>query len=174
MENFVNNQVDIADLPRWESVIFQRVAGSYKYVIILNYMLLALVFVFVALFIISVSDVASIPQTMLSSAVGIFLFVGLLCSFHLWSYMRWGYALRQKDLLYRTGIFTRRVEIVPYKHIQHVQIKEGILARAFSLVSIEVYTAGSGKSIQVLGIPREDSAQIQEFISTRISTIPAE
>lgn len=171
MENFRNNQVELADFPRWEEVSFQRIAGSYKYVIVLNYMILALFLSLIALVPISLNNIELFDVKVLYIGAGILFLVLLLCTLHLWSYMRWAYALREKDVLYRAGIFTRRVEIVPYKHIQHVQVKEGVFSRLFSLVSIEVFTAGSGKSIQIPGIPREHSAQIQAFISERISAI---
>lgn len=171
MENFVNNQVELSSLPQWEEVEFQRVAKPYKYVIILNYVILVVVLSVIAFIIVRNSEEVTVGSAVF--IVGSVLLL-LLCSMHLWSYTRWGYALRQKDVLYRSGIFTRRVEIVPYRHIQHVQVKEGMLSRIFALVSIEVFTAGSGKSIQIPGIPREQSAKIQEFISDRISTIHAE
>lgn len=174
MENFVNNQVDVSALPRWEDVQFEGVARSYRYVIILNYVILAVILSLIAFLIVSVNNGESVATTLLGAGLGIIVVLSLLCALHLWSYMRWGYALRQKDVLYRAGIFTRRVEIVPYRHIQHVQVKEGVLSRIFALVSIEVFTAGSGKSIQIPGIPRGQSTQIQEFISDRISTIHAE
>ena len=162
MENFVNNQVELSSLPQWEEVEFQRVAKPYKYVIILNYVILAVVLSVIAFIIVRNSEEVTVGSAVF--IVGSVLLL-LLCSMHLWSYTRWGY---------RSGIFTRRVEIVPYRHIQHVQVKEGMLSRIFALVSIEVFTAGSGKSIQIPGIPREQSAKIQEFISDRISTIHAE
>lgn len=168
MENFVNNQVHLDDLPSWEEVIFAKVSKKYRYVVILNYIVFSIVVLGGAVFIAWVKEIQDYRTYLAICGTGL-AFMTVLCLLHLWSCSYWGYALRDRDILFKSGIFSRRVEIVPYRHIQHVNVKEGFFSRLFSLASIEVFTAGSGKSIRIPGIAQQDSAPIQEYISNRIS-----
>src|SRR5690606_10914712 len=99
MESFRNNQVELVGLPRWEDVSFQRIAGSYKYVIVLNYMILALFLSLIALVPISLHNIELFDVNVLYIGAVILFFVLLICTLHLWSYRRWAYALREKDVL---------------------------------------------------------------------------
>jgi membrane protein YdbS with pleckstrin-like domain len=168
MQNFINNQVDIDTLPNWKHISYEKVSRKYLYVIVLNYAIAAFLFMLFAVFISMLNDISDDSTLFTVIAIAVLLIV-IFCVLHLWSCANWGYALRDKDVLYRSGIFSKQVEIVPYRHIQHVNVKEGIFSRLFALVSIEVFTAGSGKSVRIPGISRTRCVGIQEFISNKIS-----
>lgn len=168
MSSFQNNQVDIAMLPNWESLDFQQVSNRYKMVVFINYFILILSVLGLLVFIAVINDAA---EYTIYYRVGIALSVFLvcLCGISIWSINYWGYALREHDVVFKSGIFKRNVHIVPYKHIQHVDIKEGLLSRLFALSSVEVFTAGAGKSLALPGLEKAIGMQIQQYISSRIS-----
>lgn len=166
--NFRNDTIDMDSLPDWEVVNFEPVNPKYKSVILLRYLIFFVVFSGAVILI-------KFSQDNLTSDYWFILLIGLvllgtLCAVNLWSVGYWGYALREHDVLYRSGIFSKSVEIIPYKHVQHVHVKEGLFSRLFHLSSVEVHTAGMGQSLRIPGIKKEKSLQIQDFLSSKVAS----
>ena len=71
-----------------------------------------------------------------------FFFVFLLA---LWmptlSYSRWGYVLREDELLIAHGVLVRRVTSIPTMRIQHVDTRQGPLEQWMGLARVQVHTA---------------------------------
>ena len=79
------------------------------------------------------------------------------------------YVVRDKDISYKAGLFTKKITTVPFSRIQHVEIDEKPISRIFNLASISVFTAGdSSDDLEIKGINKEKALQIKEFISTKI------
>jgi|TARA_B110000503_G_scaffold23205_1_gene36154 hypothetical protein len=79
------------------------------------------------------------------------------------------YAVREKDISYKKGVFFRSLTTVPFNRIQHIEIDQGPVARYFGLVALSVFTAGdSSDDLKVSGLLKKDAVQIKEFISTKI------
>lgn len=83
---------------------------------------------------------------------------------------RWkGYALREKDLIYRSGLIWRKVVIIPFARIQHGELSEGVFERYYGLKKIRVYTAGGSSSdLTIPGLPKERAEQLRKFIMDRV------
>lgn len=80
------------------------------------------------------------------------------------------YVVRDKDLSYKSGYFTRKMVTVPFSRIQHVEIDEGMFSRIFKLATLSVYTAGdSSDDLEIKGLSKEKALQIKEFISSKIN-----
>lgn len=54
---------------------------------------------------------------------------------------RWGYSIRETDLLIVRGLFIRSITAVPLNRVQHVDTRQGILEQWFGLARIKIYTA---------------------------------
>ena len=71
-----------------------------------------------------------------------FFFVFLLA---LWmptlSYARWGYALRDDELLITNGVIVRRVTAIPTMRIQHVDTRQGPIEQWMGLARVQIHTA---------------------------------
>ena len=81
-----------------------------------------------------------------------------------------GYALREKDIIYRSGWIVRKERIVMLNRIQHVSVQSGPLERAFGLSSVSLYTAGaSNADFTIRGIKTETAGQIKEWVSKRLN-----
>lgn len=79
------------------------------------------------------------------------------------------YAIREKDISFKKGIFFRSLTTVPFNRIQHIEIDQGPVSRFFGLVSLMVFTAGdSSDDLKISGLLKEDAQQIKEFISNKI------
>ena len=82
---------------------------------------------------------------------------------------RKGYALRTRDVLFRTGVFFRSITAVPLSRIQHVELSRGPLERLFGLATLQVFTAGgSGSDLSVPGLALDTGERLREFILGRI------
>ena len=80
------------------------------------------------------------------------------------------YALREKDISYKSGLFVHKITTVPFSRIQHVEIDEKPVSRIFGLSSLSVFTAGdSSDDLEIKGITKEEAQQIKEFISHKIN-----
>ncbi|MDG1195895.1 MULTISPECIES: PH domain-containing protein [unclassified Polaribacter] len=79
------------------------------------------------------------------------------------------YALRERDISYKSGLLIKKITTVPFSRIQHVEIDEKPISRLFGLASLSVYTAGdSSDDLVVKGLKKEVAIQLKEFIITKI------
>lgn len=79
-----------------------------------------------------------------------------------------GYSLRERDLLYRSGVIWRRVTAVPFNRIQHVETRRGPVERFYRLSSVQVFTAGAGKAdITVPGLPADEAERLHAHLLER-------
>jgi len=81
-----------------------------------------------------------------------------------------GYALRERDLLFRSGWLKRKIRIVVRNRIQHVSVQSGPIERKFGLSSVSIFTAGSSEAdFTIKGIKERTAQEIKEWISIDIS-----
>ena len=106
----------------------------------------------------------------------------LLGTFCAWSIIwpliavpRRGYVVRDKDLLYKSGVLWRSVEAFPFNRVQHTKLHSTPLDRRFGLASVSVFPAGGGLGNQVRGLGRETAERLRVYISERIESaaVPA-
>ena len=81
---------------------------------------------------------------------------------------RCGYALRDKDILYKFGVFSRTMTVVPFNRIQHAVRGSGPLERRFGMANLTVFTAGVGGGLQVPGLGEETAERLRVFIIGRL------
>ncbi len=97
---------------------------------------------------------------------------GFQAAFFYWMthkrFNREAYAIREKDLIHIKGYWQRTQLTVPYSRVQHVEIKQGPIARSLGLGSISVYTAGSsGGSLGISDIEFTEAERIKQFIAQK-------
>ena len=101
----------------------------------------------------------------------------LLGAFCAWSVVwplvavpRRGYAVREKDLLYKTGILWRSVRAFPFNRVQHTKLDTTLLDRRFDLASLSVFPAGVGRGNRIRGLGRATAERLRVYISERIES----
>ncbi len=57
-----------------------------------------------------------------------------------------GYAIREHDIIYRSGVIWRKTTILPFIRIQHVETQQGVLQRKFDLAKLQLFTAGGQRA----------------------------
>lgn len=167
MEDFTNQTLDISKLPSHESVSFKPLQKDYLNVLYMSNSIFVLL-LFVAGFIFYiVSDWAR--ENVLAIFGGLLLFSILAFWTSIISFRKKGYALREKDIVFRRGIIATNVTIVPLNRIQHVALHEGVFSRMYDLSEIQIYTAGgSGSDLRVPGLPKDEAEKIKTFLLDKI------
>lgn len=162
---FTNNQIDTSALPRYETVVFRKLESDYLKVIFIRLAIAAIVLA--VLFGISYAfvevDTVGITTTIVVAAIYLFVAIAWIVSFH-----KRGFAFRDHDVLYRSGLIATNITIIPYNRIQHVVLHEGLFSRMFGLAEIKVFTAGMGSDIEVPGIRKDEAQAIKQLLTGKI------
>lgn len=79
----------------------------------------------------------------------------------------WGYAEREDDLVVGSGIWLRRLVIVPYGRLQLVDVKAGPLDRAFGLTSVQLHTAAATSDAQIPGLSPQVAAALRDRLAAK-------
>jgi membrane protein YdbS with pleckstrin-like domain len=79
----------------------------------------------------------------------------------------WGYAERADDLVVGSGIWFRRLVIVPYGRLQLVDVKAGPIDRAFGLTSVQLHTAAATTDAAIPGLSPETAAALRDRLAAR-------
>lgn len=168
---FSNNAVDITALPRAESVSLQPIERSYWRVLQLEWLIVAALFLAAGSALIYFIHPLQ-KAWLVSTAGGAWLIVTAVSYWLIQrSFARKAYAVREKDVLYRTGWIVRRLHVCPFNRIQHCSVHAGPIERKYGLASISVFTAGSeGSDLKIPGLTEETASAIREFIMQKVRT----
>jgi membrane protein YdbS with pleckstrin-like domain len=79
----------------------------------------------------------------------------------------WGYAERADDLVVGSGIWFRRIVIVPYGRLQFVDVKAGPIDRAFGLVGVQLHTAAASTDAAIPGLAPQTAADLRDRLAAR-------
>lgn len=87
-----------------------------------------------------------------------------------WSLVRrrwraWGYAERERDLMVRHGVLVRRLTIVPYGRMQFVDVKQGPLARALGVSTVQLHTAAAATDARIPFVPDDEAARLRDRLT---------
>lgn len=167
MENFTNKTIDIATLPQFEEVAFQPISKNY----LIKASLQNLVLLSVAMIGWIVLFYFQINQFQLNLLlIGITLYFG----FKFWNISQlqknYGFALREKDILYRRGYLVNKTTVVPFKRIQHASISRDVLDKMLNISSLNIFTAGgSGSDIIIPGLPPDLALRLKEALAAKLT-----
>ncbi len=167
MENFTNNSIDIDSLPKFEEVSFQSISKAY----LLKASLQNLVFLCLAIIGWVVLFYFEIIQFQLNILlIGIVLYFG----FKFWNIFQlqknYGFALREKDILYRRGYLVNKTTVVPFNRIQHASISRDVLDKMLNISSLKIFTAGgSGSDIIIPGLAPDLALRLKEALAAKLT-----
>ena len=77
----------------------------------------------------------------------------------------WGYAERERDLMVRHGVLVRRLTIVPYGRMQFVDVKQGPLARALGVSTVQLHTAAAATDARIPFLPDGEAARLRDRLT---------
>ena len=169
MENFTNETIDTNQLPRYEEVPFTPLHAKYKSVLLLNVSIFTCVTVVGAVIYASFNYDVVTPTIWTFISIGLLVFLGLVYFFALLGLKKKGFAFRNHDVLYRSGIIATSTMVIPYNRIQHVALHEGLISRYFGLAKVEIFTAGgSASDIKIPGIAITQAEDIKQLLMGKI------
>ena len=102
----------------------------------------------------------------------ILVFVAIpLATWPFLSVPRKGYSVRERDIIYKSGVIWRSVTAVPFNRIQHVEKSSTPLDRRYQLATLELFTAGgSGGDLRIHGLPARTAEKLRFFILEKIGS----
>lgn len=166
---FENSDISLSEIPSADSVEWQRVEPGLKRVKQLNWLLLWLIVIAVwialVLFIDELEDVTTVTLVSIGLA--------LLSGFHFYAQMKsvafMAYAVREHDLLYRSGWLVRTVRVCPFNRVQHCSVSTGIFDRKFGVSSLRMFTAGGNDAdVKVQGLQLKVANDLRNWIVSKI------
>jgi membrane protein YdbS with pleckstrin-like domain len=167
MQNFTNEPIDIAALPRYETVNLNKLHSKYWTVILINTILVFTIMTFSAVLgVIFIEEFAD-KALILGFLILLLLFFTLF--FAKVSFNKRGFAFREHDVIFRNGIISTNTMVIPYNRVQHVAVHEGFVSRFFGLAKVEIFTAGGNSSdVSIPGIKKEQAEDIKQLLMGKI------
>jgi membrane protein YdbS with pleckstrin-like domain len=78
------------------------------------------------------------------------------------------FAVREHDVILRSGVFFRKETVQPISRVQHVERVQGPLDKRFGLAKLKLYSAGTGGlSFAIPGLTEQTALRLQSFILER-------
>ncbi|MEM9544698.1 MAG: PH domain-containing protein [Bacteroidota bacterium] len=75
------------------------------------------------------------------------------------------YAIREKDIIYNSGLFWRSSVAIPFNRVQHCEVAIGPIDRMFELSELKIFTAGGASSdLTIEGLTPETSNRLKDYI----------
>lgn len=163
---FENQQINLSELPNVEEVQYEPIAKDLRTVNIIGNSLLFTVILLIFLVINFINgNLAETPSIgwfgLLAYAVVMFIAIFLVIKGHQVK----GFALRDKDILFRRGYIFRSEIAVPFNRVQHCEIKRGLIERSYNLSSLNIFTAGGATSdLTIPGLLKDQAQTLKEYI----------
>lgn len=171
---FGNKQVDISELPQVEQVEFKSLHVKYKTVVGIRLgisTLIVLIVCFLPYGYQLITDSLPLSDVVLLSIGGVgLLLMGVLCITTFMGIGMKGYALREHDIIYKTGLINRSQTVIPFNRVQHVGVYESALLRVFGLCTVEFFTAGGALGdLKISGISKEEGERLKAYVIQKIT-----
>jgi len=164
---FSNNTVDLDLLPKYEETKLQPLQPDYWKVIVINLVFFLLAIAICIAVVVWLKEETK-PHLWKIIVLYIKFACGLFLTYYL-SYKRRGVAVREKDIIYRSGILSVSTTIIPFVRIQHVALKEGFISRSYNLATLEVFTAGGATgNLNIPGLKIDEAKKIKELLLNKL------
>lgn len=165
---FKNQTIDLSQLPKYEETPLNKPHPKYWILMVINTSFFLILIGIGLATILFLNENIGVNWLIWSALYVVFAVI--LFGIYRASFKRRGFALRERDLLYKSGVIAETTTIVPLNRIQHVALNEGVLSRMFNLGTLQVYTAGGNSGqISIAGIPIEQAKVMKEALVQRLS-----
>ncbi len=167
MEIFTNETINTKQLPRFEEVQYTCLHKNYWKVTLLNYGIFAVILGIALVLGLLFNDVMKANRV--TFIILYFTLLLVILFFLRIGFKKKGFAFRNHDVLYRSGVVATNSMVIPYNRVQHVALHEGFISRIFGLAKIEIFTAGGNSSdLEIPGIPKEEAENIKQLLMGKI------
>lgn len=170
MNNFSNNTIDLDTLPKFEELHLNALHSNYVKVLLFNFLLLVVLAIggFTTVFFVEREVFSTKYWLLIFSALVLFLVAVVIIA--KLSFNKKGYAFREHDAIYKSGLISETTTIIPFNRVQHVALHQGFISRKLGLASIELFTAGGSSSdLEIPGLLLEEAQKIKNMVSQKIN-----
>ena len=170
---FDNTEIPIDDLPQVDAITWSNMDPKYIRRLLTQSTLTFLILCIGIVALQFVIRFANASGDINVSAGWLWLLVPLLAiPLFCWPFIsvpRIGYAVRNKDIIYKSGVFWHTVTAVPFNRIQHVEKSSTPLDRRFDIASLQLFTAGgSGGDLKIHGLPVDTAEALRVLILDKV------
>lgn len=167
-KSFENRQIPADALPSYRWIDFQPVAAPYLFWALMTG---PGIWLLVAIVLLVVSETGLVPVDGFGWLPLVPFLIALFSTVITWldvNYRSW--ALREHDLVYRSGVIWKKTVILPFVRIQHVEAAHGPLERKLGLMRLKCFTAGGmTANLVVLGLDRDQARRVRRYLLEQIS-----
>lgn len=162
---FSNNQIDSTKLPSLSDIEYKGLQKEY-----LNAEIITQIIIWVIVLLVSFGSRFfmddEVPSWTSLVLLGITLLLAIMSFLiTIYGFRRKQYALRERDIIYSSGLFWRSKTVIPFNRVQHAEVMQGPIDRLFNLSKLLVYTAGGSSSdLSIPGLSPEEAESIKHFI----------
>ena len=171
--DFLNEAVLPESLPLAEAVPLIPLTPDYRKVLRLEWAI-TILFLLTVLVLLTVFVDRLQQPVWISIAGGAWLVLAAAWFFLMEkSFQNKAYAIRDKDVIYRSGWIIQSTHTCPFNRIQHSTVTMGPLERKFGLARLVLYTAGSNDAdLSIPGLTQATAQQLKEWITKKIADEP--
>lgn len=164
---FQNPEVDLATLPGVDRLDWQGLHPAFKRRLRAH---ITIVIVIVAVAFAIPSFVPGVPAFVIASLwSSLAIVTAALMVWPAVAVPRRGYVVRDKDIVFRSGVLWRSVTAIPFNRIQHVETSSDPLDRKFDLATLQLFTAGgSSGDLKIDGLGKDVAEQLRAFILKKV------
>jgi hypothetical protein len=160
---FVNKQIFSSEIPDISLITYEKLHPNHlksELVVLSIFLSIVGIIGFVIAFAIN------IPINFIFIGLAVFLlFAASLVVIMIKSHHQKGYAIRDKDVLYKEGLFFKSETIIPFNRVQHVEVNQGAVDRMFTLAELGIFTAGgSASDLKIPGLTPPQAHKIKDFL----------
>ncbi|MFK7971354.1 MAG: PH domain-containing protein [Bacteroidia bacterium] len=85
------------------------------------------------------------------------------------------YALRERDIIFKTGWLWKASTAIPFTRIQHAEVDQGFFERMYGLATLNIFTAGGSSSdLAIPGLTQDHANRLRDFILGRTTSVVSE
>lgn len=168
MSDFTNNVIAIDLLPKFEEVRLKPLSSRYWKVVLINIVIFLL---FIAAGISILLYTKEALRQYLYGISGVYIvFAALLIFLYHIGVKRRGFMVREKDIIYASGVLALSTTVIPFTRIQHIALHEGMISRLFQLGELQIFTAGgSSGNLHIRGIEIGEAKAIKALLMRQIN-----
>lgn len=169
MMDFLNDSVNLDQLPHVERIELKKISPDYLKVLRIELAITSFIALMIATVIVIFVDNLQTPLWISVIAGGWFL-LGLLQFFiQQKSFEATGFVIRDHDMVYQSGWLIRKLRTCPFNRVQHSSVSSGPLERKFHLATLILYTAGSDASdLRISGLHESEAVMLKEWINKKV------
>lgn len=165
--NFTNTQVRLKDAST-QDIEYLPVSPKFRNLnLAINLFILAILLTAICIF--ELEFIFAIPDSWRSFLPISYVILITLCVlstiYHYFADKKLGYALREYDIHYKSGLIFKSYVSQPILRIQHVEIKRGPLERQNGLASLQLFSAGGASyTFSIPGLTIETASSLRQFL----------